>query len=65
MGRTRPASQTMIGIGLMGAGVIVRRKSRKIMLYRGTIEPGSGTHIKVYRGTQPIYNEPVSIDGGG
>jgi len=65
MGRTRPTSQTIIGLGLMGAGLVVKRKSRKIMLYRGTIEPGAGTHIRVYRGGEAIYSTPVSADGQG
>lgn len=65
MGRTRPTSQAIIGFGLMGAGILVKRRSRKIVLYRGTIEPGSQTHIKVYRGDEAVYSRPLTSDGRG
>lgn len=59
MGRERPASQSIIGIGLMAVGLIAQRKRRRRLLYKGTIEPGSGTHIRVYRGSRPVYNGPI------
>jgi len=65
MGRTRPTIQTIIGFGLVGVGLVVKRKSRKTMLYRGTIEPGAGTHIKVYRGDEAIHIAPLAANGQG
>lgn len=59
MGRERTASQSVIGFGLMALGVIAQRKSRRRLLFKGTVEPGSGTHIRVYRGSQSIYNGPI------
>lgn len=49
----------MFGIGLMGAGVVLKRNSRRRVLYRGDIKPGSGTHIRVYKGSHPVYEGPL------
>ncbi len=59
MGRTRPVSQSIVGFGLIAVGVIARRKGRKELIYKGTVAPGSGTHIRVYRGNAPIYDGPI------
>ncbi len=59
MGRTRPATQMIVGLGLIGAGLLAKRNNRRTILYRGTIEPGSGTHIKVYRGSHSIHDGPI------
>lgn len=59
MGDARPTSQTIIGIGLMGAGLIIKRTGRKQLLYRGVTEPGSGTRIRVTRGSRSIYDGPI------
>jgi hypothetical protein len=55
-GSTRGTAQTVFGIGLMGAGVVLRRNRRRKVLYRGFIEPGSGTHIRVLKGDRAIYD---------
>jgi LPXTG-motif cell wall-anchored protein len=65
MGRTRPVSQTIVGLGLMGAGIVVTRRRRRIKIYSGTIEPGSGIHIKVHRGNEAIYDGPLTSNGQG
>ena len=54
-GNSRPAAQTLFGFGLMGAGVVLRRNSRRKVLYRGDIKPGSGTHIRVYKGDKNVF----------
>lgn len=55
MGSTRPSSQTIVGLGLIGAGLMLGRRGRRRVLYRGYIEPGSGTHIKVFQGDRTIH----------
>lgn len=51
-GETRPVAQTAIGIGMMAAGIILRRsqKARNKPIYVHTINPGETTRIRVYRG---------------
>jgi len=53
MGQTRPTSQTALGIGMMAAGILLRRsqKARKTPIYVHTVSPGETTRIRVYRGT--------------
>lgn len=58
-GRSRSTSQTILGIGLVAAGFILRKSQRTTAVYRGTIEPGSGTMIRVYRGKTVIADEPI------
>lgn len=58
-GKSRPIAQTAFGIGLMGAGVVLNRNSRRKVLYRGDIKPGSGTHIRVYKGSSTVYDGPL------
>lgn len=58
-GNSRPIVQTAFGIGLMGAGVVLKRNRRRKVLYRGDINPGSGTHIKVYKGSSTVYDGPL------
>lgn len=55
-GNSRPTAQTLFGFGLMGAGVVLKRNSRRKVLYRGDIKPGSGTHIRVYKGNRTVYD---------
>lgn len=55
-GHSRPTAQTVFGIGLMGAGVVLKRNSRRKVLYRGDIKPGSGTHIRVYKGDRIVHD---------
>lgn len=55
IGSSRPVAQTAFGIGLVGAGVVLRRQNRRKVLYRGDIAPGAGTHIRVYKGDRTIY----------
>ncbi len=54
-GATRPASQTAVGVGLMAAGMLLRRsqKSRRSPVYVHNVSPGEATRIRVYRGTSP------------
>jgi hypothetical protein len=59
MGQSRPLSQTLLGFGLIGAGFVLKRQSRRKVLYRGYIEPGAGTHIKVYRGHKAVLDRPL------
>jgi hypothetical protein len=58
VGSTRPVARTAFGIGLVGFGVVLRRRTRRKVLYRGYVAPGEGTHIKVYRGDRTIYDRP-------
>ncbi len=62
MGTTRPPAQTIVGIGLIGAGLMLGRRRHRTVLYRGYIEPGSGTHIKVLQGNHTIHDTAL---GGG
>lgn len=59
IGRTRPASQTIIGVGLIAAGLMLGQRRTRTVLYKGTIEPGSGTRIRVYQGDRSIYDQPI------
>ena len=58
-GDSRPIVQTVFGIGLMGAGVVLKRNRRRKVLYRGDIKPGSGAHIRVYKGSHTVYEAPL------
>jgi hypothetical protein len=58
-GTKRPLAQTAFGLGLFGAGIVLRRNSRRKVLYRGIIEPGSATHIRVFKGERSIYDQPL------
>jgi hypothetical protein len=53
MGTSRPTTQTALGIGMMAAGIILRRSQRARMkpIYVDTVHPGETTRIRVYRGT--------------
>ncbi|MCL1600387.1 MAG: hypothetical protein M3112_02470 [Actinomycetia bacterium] len=55
-GDSRPTAQTLFGFGLMGAGLVLKRNSRRKVLYRGYIKPGTGTHIRVYKGNRTVYD---------
>jgi hypothetical protein len=52
-GSTRPSGQTAVGVGMMAAGLMIRRsqKSRNRLIYKQTVSPGETTRIRVYRGT--------------
>lgn len=52
-GRTRPATQTAIGIGMMAAGILLQRsqRSKSKPIYVHSVSPGETTRIRVYRGT--------------
>ena len=58
-GRSRPLSQTAVGFGLIGAGFVLKRRTGRKAIYRGYIDPGSGTHIKVLQGTSTIIDAPL------
>ena len=49
-GRRRPPAQTAIGLGLMGAGVVLRRTRSNEPIYTHVVDPGQMVHIRVYRG---------------
>lgn len=49
-GNRRTVTQTAIGIGLMGAGVYVRRSGKRTPIYTHTIGQGETVRIRVYRG---------------
>ena len=51
-GKSRPAAQTAIGIGMIAAGVLLQRshKARRRPVYVQTVSPGETTRIRVYRG---------------
>ncbi len=57
-GKRRPVTQTAIGIGLMGAGVMLRHTRRNEPIYTHTIDPGQTVRIRVYRGTN-VASEAV------
>lgn len=48
-GRSRSTSQTVIGLLLVGAGVVMRRRGRRQVLYRGSIEPGTTARITLHK----------------
>ena len=54
-GTTRPASQTAVGVGMMAAGILLRRshKARRSPIYVHKVSPGETTRIRVYRGASP------------
>ena len=58
-GKSRPLSQTLIGYGLVGAGLVLKRTSKRKILYKGYIEPGSGTHIRVFQGTTTVADQAL------
>lgn len=58
-GRSRPLSQTLVGFGLVGAGIVLKRHTGRKAIYRGYVKPGSGTHIKVLQGTSTIIDAPL------
>jgi hypothetical protein len=58
-GTKRPLAQTAFGVGLFGAGIVLRRNGRRKVLYRRFIEPGSATHIRVFKGERTIYDRPL------
>jgi hypothetical protein len=58
-GKSRSATQTIVGVGLVGAGFILRGSGRKKFLYRGVITPGTDTRIRVYRGRGVIHDGPL------
>ncbi len=62
MGTTRPATQTIVGFGLIGAGLLLGRRGRRKVLYSGYVEPGTGTHIKVSRGNRTIHDAALGDD---
>lgn len=57
-GKSRSATQTIVGLGLVGAGFILKGTGRKKVLYKGTITPGTDTRIRVYRGSDIIHDGP-------
>lgn len=54
-GSSRPAAQTYIGVGMMAAGIALRRShnERNRLIYTQIVNPGHATRIRVYRGTSP------------
>ncbi|GMR01733.1 MAG: hypothetical protein BMS9Abin20_0052 [Acidimicrobiia bacterium] len=56
-GKSRSTTQTIVGLGLVGAGFILKGTGRKKVLYKGTITPGTDTRIRVYRGSDIIHDE--------
>jgi hypothetical protein len=58
-GQSRPISQTLVGYGLVGAGFVLKRRSGRKAIYRGYIEPGTGTHIRVLRGASTVIDMPL------
>ena len=58
-GKSRTATQTMVGIGLIGAGLVLKRSGHRRVLYRGNITPGTDTRIRVYRGGRVIHDGPI------
>lgn len=60
-GDSRPTAQTIFGIGLMGAGVVLSLNSRRRVLYRGVIKPDTGTHIRVYEGNRAVYDGALEV----
>ena len=49
-GKRRPMTQTAIGLGLMGAGMFLRRSSAQKPIYTHVVDPGQTVRIRVYRG---------------
>jgi len=49
-GRRRPVTQTAIGVGLMTAGVLLRRTKKNEPVYTHVVDPGQTVRIRVYRG---------------
>jgi len=43
-------TQTAIGLGLMGAGMLLRRNSAQKPIYTHVVDPGQTVRIRVYRG---------------
>jgi len=49
----------MVGIGLVGAGLVLKRSKKRKILYGGILEPGTNTRIKVFLGTDVIHDGPI------
>jgi len=58
-GRTRPATQTAIGLGLMGAGLLLRRSHRSQPIYTHVSEPGETVRIRVFQGAHAVGEAEV------
>ncbi|RLE17031.1 MAG: hypothetical protein DRJ28_00095 [Actinobacteria bacterium] len=58
-GKSRTSTQTMVGIGLVGAGLVLKRSKKRKILYGGILEPGTNTRIKVFLGTDVIHDGPI------
>ena len=52
-GKNRPAVQTAVGVGMVGAGLILRgsRKKANKPIYKYVSSPGDTTRIRVFRGS--------------
>jgi len=53
-GRTRPATQTAIGIGLIGAGLLLRRSRRTAPIYTHVADQGETVRIRVLQGRDAV-----------
>lgn len=56
VGKNRTALQTVLGLGLIAYGLMLRNPRGRTVLYSRSLEGGSVTRIKVYRGKQTIYD---------
>ncbi|MEN8040824.1 MAG: hypothetical protein ABFR95_04915 [Actinomycetota bacterium] len=55
-GKSRTTTMTLAGLGLAAAGLFARPKGQRNVLYRGTIEPGSTTRIRVLSNDTVIHD---------
>jgi len=53
-GKTRPATQTAIGVGLIGAGLILRRTHRSVPIYTHIADKGETVRIRVHQGRDAV-----------
>lgn len=49
-------ARTIIGFGLVGAGLMLGRRGHRRILYRGALDPGANVRIRVYRGDSMIHD---------
>ena len=62
-GRSRTTTQTAIGVGLMGAGLYLRRAQKVSPIYTHVLDSGDAVRIRVYRGDASMSEAVVRNHG--
>ncbi|GMQ98520.1 MAG: hypothetical protein BMS9Abin17_1035 [Acidimicrobiia bacterium] len=62
-GRSRTVTQTVLGVGMMGAGFYLRRSQKLSPIYTHVLDPGEAVRIRVYRGDAAMSEAIVKTHG--